>query len=114
MKKQIIYNVIAFVIIISAAFSVHAANQIQNPINVNSLSDFVAAVLGIILKIAIPVVSAFLILSGLMFVLARGNPEKLEKAKMRFLYTLIGAGVLLGAWMIATVVKSTIDALMKP
>jgi hypothetical protein len=85
--------------------------KIQNPINVSSLSDFVAVVLGIILKIAIPVVSAFIIWSGLMFVLARGNAEKLEKAKARFLYTLIGTGILLGAWMIATVIKATIDAL---
>lgn len=85
--------------------------KVQNPINVSDLSAFVAKVLGIILKIAIPIVAAFIIYSGLMFVLARGNSEKLEKAKTRLLYTLIGAGVLLGAWMIATVIKSTIEAL---
>ena len=86
--------------------------KLQNPIGVNDLSEFVAKVLGIILKIAIPVIAAFIIYSGLMFVLARGNTEKLEKAKTRLLYTLIGAGILLGAWMIATVIKATIEALM--
>ncbi len=85
--------------------------KIQNPIKVNSLSDFVATVLEVILKIAIPIIAAFIIYSGLMFVLARGNSEKLEQAKTRLLYTLIGAGVILGAWMIATVVKTTIEAL---
>ena len=85
--------------------------RVQNPINVSDLSEFVARVLGIILKIAIPIVAAFIIYSGLTFVLARGNSEKLEKAKTRLLYTLIGAGVLLGAWMIASVIKATIEAL---
>lgn len=85
--------------------------KIQNPINVSDFSGFVSRVLGIILRVAIPIVAAFIIYSGLMFVLARGNTEKLEQAKTRFLYTLIGAAILLGAWMIATVVESTIKAL---
>lgn len=85
--------------------------KIINPIKVNDFSAFVATVLGIILRIAIPIVAAFIIYSGLMFVLARGNSEKLEQAKTRLLYTLLGAGILLGAWMIASVIKATIEAL---
>jgi hypothetical protein len=87
--------------------------KIKNPITgINDLPSFVSKVLGIILKIAIPLVAAFIIYAGLMFVLARGNTEKLEAAKRRFLYTLIGTGILLGAWMIATVIEATIKALM--
>ena len=85
--------------------------QIQNPINVSSFSDFIAEVLGILLKIGIPVVAAFIIYSGLMFVLARGNATELEVAKQRFLYTLIGAALLLGAWTIAQVISATVTAL---
>lgn len=85
--------------------------KIINPIKVNDFSAFIATVLGVILRIAIPIVAAFIIYSGLMFVLARGNSEKLEQAKTRLLYTLLGAGILLGAWMIATVIKATIEAL---
>jgi hypothetical protein len=92
--------------------AMNGVGKIQNPINVSDFGSFIASVLGLILKIAIPIVAAFIIYSGLMFVLARGNSEKLEKAKTRFLYTLIGAGILLGAWMIATVIKATIEALM--
>jgi hypothetical protein len=96
-----------------AAFAqVPDSYKILNPVNVSSLSDFIAAVLGIVLKIGIPIVALAIIYSGFVFVAARGNPEKLEKAKSRFLYTLIGAGILLGAWMIATIIKATIDALM--
>lgn len=86
--------------------------KIQNPINVSDFSSFIAKLLGIILRVAVPIVAAFIIYAGLMFVLARGNSEKLEKAKTRLLYTLIGAGVLLGAWMIATVIKATVEAFM--
>ena len=89
-----------------------APGKIQNPIAATDLASFATSLLTIVMKIGIPLVSLMVIWSGLMFVLARGNSEKLEEAKTRFLYTLIGAGILLGAWTVATVIQATIQALM--
>lgn len=60
------------------------------------------------LKIGIPVIALMVIYSGFLFVFARGNPEKLTKAKEALLYTLIGAAILLGSWAIAEMISSTV------
>jgi hypothetical protein len=44
-------------------------------------------------------------------VAARGNSEKITKAKGALLYSLIGAAILLGSWAIAQLVTDTILAL---
>ncbi len=87
---------------------------LQNPIRVNTIPEFVEAILGIVLTVGVPIVAFFIILSGFMFVVARGNAEKLESAKRTFLYTLIGAALLLGAWVIAQLIQGTVDALRAP
>ena len=56
-------------------------------------------------------VALAIIYSGFLFVAARGNSEKLTKAKDTLLYTIIGAAILLGAWAIATMISSTVLAL---
>ena len=92
----------------------NTSNKIENPISsVTSIPAFVQTILSFFLKIGIPIVAFFIIYSGLQFVLAQGNTEKLEKAKRTFLYTIIGGGLLLGAWTIAQVVQGTIDAIVK-
>ena len=46
-----------------------------------------------------------------MFVFARGNSEKITKAKDALIYTVIGAAILLGAWAIALLISETVLAL---
>ena len=85
---------------------------ICNPISGNgSLPDFIQTILTGLLKIGIPVVALAVIYSGFLFVFARGNSEKLTKAKDTLLYTLIGAAVLLGSWAIASMISATVTGL---
>lgn len=86
-------------------------NLLPNPLanNVDSITDFVEAVLtNVVFPIGSIVVVFFIIYSGYLFVTAGGNESKLEKAKHTFLYVIIGAAILLGAWAIALAVKSTL------
>jgi hypothetical protein len=77
-----------------------------------TLESFIGAILNdIVLPIGAVVVVIFIIYSGFLFVTAQGNETKLEKAKTTFLWTVIGAAVLLGSWAIAQVIKTTIDQL---
>jgi hypothetical protein len=62
-------------------------------------------------KIGIPIVSLAIIYCGFLFVFARGNPEKLTKAKDSLLWTLIGAAILLGSLAIAQMISTTMSAL---
>lgn len=84
---------------------------ICNPINDSTINGFIKTILEGALKIGIPVVALAVIYSGFLFVVARGNPEKLTKAREALLYTLIGAAILLGSWAIAKLISDTVLAL---
>ena len=86
------------------------SGKICNPIKSNTIMEFIHTFLVGALKIGIPVIVLAIIYSGLLFVMARGNEEKLTKAKDALLYTLIGAGVLLGSWAMAEFIKNTVEA----
>jgi hypothetical protein len=87
------------------------SGKICNPINVNSLEELVGVILSAIVKLGIPVVAVMIIYSGFLFVFARGNSEKIEKARDSLLYTLIGAAILFGAWALTQLLVDTVDTL---
>lgn len=88
--------------------------KVENPLansGVNSVDGFLEKILGIVIKLAIPIVTFFIIYAGFKFVMAQGNEKKLEEAKTTFYYALIGAAILLGAWGLASIIKETIISL---
>lgn len=90
------------------------SGRICNPLaskGINSLQGFIKILLEGVLKIGIPIVALAIIYCGFLFVAARGNSEKLGKAKDALLYTLIGAAILLGSWAIAQLISDTVLAL---
>ena len=87
------------------------SGKIVNPINANSIQEFIKTLLTGVIKIGMPIVALAIIYCGFLFVSARGNTEKLTKAKDALLYTLIGAGILLGSWAIAQLISETVISL---
>lgn len=75
--------------------------------NINNVQDFIAAFLKAVVQISLPILTLFIVYAGFLFVTARGNPEKLRKARENFLYVIIGAILILGAWVLATLISST-------
>lgn len=63
------------------------------------------------IQIGIPIAVLFIVWAGFKFVLARGNAGKLDEARKNLMYTLIGIGIFLGAWLIATVIANTVNSL---
>ena len=90
---------------------VYAQSQtLSNPASgagINSIGDFVAAFLKAVVEISLPILTLFIVYSGFLFVTARGNASKLEKAKENFFYVIIGAILILGAWVLATLISAT-------
>jgi len=85
---------------------------INNPLGAGHLSTipaFIKAVLNIVLTVGVPIVALAIIYAGFLFVSAQGNPEKLKTAKKTLLYTIIGAALLLGAYVLADAIKGTVD-----
>ena len=90
----------------------NSGGMINNPLpNITSIPDLIRKILEGVLKIGIPIVALAIIYCGFLFVFARGNSEKLGKAKEALLYTIIGAAILLGAYAIANIISSTVLSL---
>jgi len=110
---------IALTLMVSVA-AVHSASAtggmgvntaIENPLGDGHLSTipaFIEQLLTIVIKIGVPVVTLAIIYAGFLFVQAQGNPEKLKTAKKTLLYTVIGAFLLLGAYVFANAIGSTV------
>jgi len=73
--------------------------------------EFITQVLGVVVQIGVPIAVFFIIYGGFLFVTAGGSEEKIKTAKNTLVWALIGSGVLLGAWVIALAVESTLKQL---
>jgi type IV secretory pathway VirB2 component (pilin) len=92
---------------------------INNPAKCGASCDtlmglLVAILNNIVMPIAAVAVVMWIIWAGFSYLTAQGNPKKVEEAHKRLLWSLIGAGILLGAAAIAKVVETTVTALTTP
>ncbi len=86
--------------------------SVSNPLgSTTSLCGLLKKLFEAVVAIAIPIAVLFIIWSGFQFVLAQGRPKELAKARRNFYYTLIGIAVFLGAWLLASIIASTVNAL---
>lgn len=95
--------------------SVQINTSIKNPLgdNIQTIPDFIKIVIMAVLYVGVPIVALAIIYTGFLFISAQGNSEKLTKAKKALLYTLIGAVLLLGAFVIANAIQGTVNEIKK-
>ena len=84
-----------------------------NPLSFDTLSEFLIAILNVVILIAFPIIVLFLIYAGFLFVSAQGNEEKIKLAKRIFLWTVIGALLILGASALSLAIKGTVEDIKK-
>lgn len=90
----------------------NTVQTVNNPLgNINSVCGLIKAILGAVIQIGIPIAVLFIVFAGFKFVWARGNAGELEKARANLMYTLIGIGIFLGAWLLAMVIANTVNSL---
>ncbi len=87
---------------------------LRNPISSDSLADFFAKFLGILVQVGFPIIILAIIYTGFLFVKAQGNPEELQTAKRAFLWTIVGAIILLGASAISVLIQGTVNEISRP
>jgi len=68
----------------------------------------------IVIPIGAVVVVLAIIFSGFLYVKAQGNPEGLKKAHQAFIWTAVGALVVLGSWAITQTICTTVDNIRGP
>lgn len=81
-----------------------------NPITFPSIADLLVAILNVVIVMATPVVVFFLIYAGFMYVMARGNPVKIQAASKALTYGIIGGVIILGSVAIMQIVKNVVNA----
>ncbi len=83
--------------------------KICNPLGTTTtLSQVLTIVISTVQVIAGILSVVYLILAGLKFVLAGGDPAKITKARAMLLYVVIGIAIIFGAQAISLVVQTTI------
>ncbi len=92
---------------------------LKNPLaaGLDTFPKILAALInGVILPVAIPFLVVMIMYSGFLFVTARktGSVNDLEKAKQTLKYTMIGAALILGAFVIANALQATVKDLLGP
>ncbi len=86
--------------------TVKKAFAITNPIDSGTFEAVVGKIAELVAKIGTVLVVVFIIYSGFLFVSARGSDEQLKKAKSTFMWTIIGAAIIIGAYAIAQAVTN--------
>ena len=87
--------------------------SIPNPLNEsvgNSIPGLIRVIIDNILLPIGGVVAVLMIMwAGFLYVTARGDTAKLKDARNALLWAVIGAAILLGAWVISQAIQSTIN-----
>lgn len=84
---------------------------LSNPLKAKSLEELLNQILGFVIRIGAIVVVLMLVYVGFKFVVAQGDGPKLTEARQMFLWTIVGALILLGAQVIASGISATVNAL---
>lgn len=100
------------ILIIAIALPAFAQTKLENPLKVPDLNKFVEGVLRAIVIIALPVITVFIVYAGFKYISARGNPGEITKAHENFKWVVIGAALILGAWVLATLIGGTVSQLL--
>ncbi len=121
LQKLLLLAYIFLVPLVSSAADVdgtaskpYTGTPLVNPLGPNgpkSIPALIETLLKGAIKIGIPIIALAIVYCGFLFVAARGNSEKLGKAKDALLYTCIGAAILLGSWALATMIQATVSGL---
>ncbi|MCB9811019.1 MAG: hypothetical protein H6779_04685 [Candidatus Nomurabacteria bacterium] len=81
---------------------------LENPLNVDSIEELLQLILQIVITIATPIVIFFIIYAGFLYVTAKGNAEQTQKATRALTYAIIGGVLIIGAVVIAGIIKNLV------
>ena len=93
-------------------FAQSAGATLENPLRFDSIERFIEGVLQAIVMVALPIIVAFMVYAGFKYIFARGNVSKIGEAHKNFTYVIIGTILILGAWVLATLIGGTVTQLL--
>ena len=112
--KRATYALAALLTIVTPIYAWAETNgsvALENPLGNVTVCSLLQKFLNALLAIGIPIAVLFLVYAGFMFIIARGAPKGLAKARTNLVNVLIGIALFLGAWTIGQLVASTINSI---
>jgi hypothetical protein len=86
--------------------------EIKNPFKENTIEGLIRTIVNdILIKVGGVVAVLMIMWAGFMYVTAGGDPGQIKKAHDALLWAVIGAAILLGAWVISEAIQTTIGQL---
>jgi membrane protease YdiL (CAAX protease family) len=114
-RTTISTHILALLVLLGLSVTTASAQDYPNPITgIDTIPEFLAKVLQGLSILLMPLVVIFIIYAGYLFVTAQGEESKIQKARTAILWTLIGAGVILGAQIMASILSDTLTQLNTP
>ncbi|MDD2224740.1 MAG: pilin [Candidatus Shapirobacteria bacterium] len=98
MKKTIVFSsvLLSFLLLSTPALAASA--------DVSKIQTFMQSVIQVLVTLAGLVSAGFFVWGGIGYITSSGDPEKLDKAKKTIVYSAIGLVIVLGAFVISTIV----------
>ena len=87
-------------------------SDLQAPYKFRSVQELVIGLMRAIVLLALPVIALFIVIAGFKFVAAQGNENKISEAKDNLKYVVYGTVLILGAWVIATLIGGTVKQVL--
>ncbi len=92
-----------------APASPDSATTLKNPLNAKSFEGLFSDILSnVIIPVTALIGVVFIIFAGFKFVTAQGKPEKVQEAKKRLMYVLIGVGIIISSEIILDLLLNTL------
>ncbi|MDD3940703.1 MAG: pilin [Candidatus Pacebacteria bacterium] len=98
MKKIIVFSstILSFLLLAMPALAASA--------DVSKIQTFIQSVIQVLVTLAGLVSAGFFVWGGIGYITSSGDPEKLDRAKKTIVYSAIGLVIVLGAFVISTIV----------
>ncbi len=112
--KRLFPKISAAVLVWAAAAPVFAQTgaTLENPLKFSSIEQFIEGFLQTIIMIALPIIVAFMVYAGFKYIMARGNSAEIKKAHENFTYVIVGTILILGAWVLSTLIGATVRQIL--
>ena len=102
-----------FLMFFGLATPAFADTQLYNPVSrFPDIQSLVVGILKVGVMLSLPVVGFFIVYAGFKFVTAGGNSGKIDEAKKNFTYVIYGTVLILGAWVLASLIAGTIQQIV--
>ena len=72
--------------------------------NITQIETFIRSIIKVLASLAGLVAAGFFVFGGFTYITSSGNPEHLDRAKRTLLFSAVGLGITLGAFVLSSIV----------